>query len=116
MSKLFEQKISKGYKKFLLEQENPEEVDPTTEESPAEEAPAENPAEFPEPEEDIDDDQAKLLSDLINLARKALLVNPKYINRRDYAKLTQVAGNSNMEDVMELVERIVDEAYPELEL
>ena len=115
----FEKTLKDTYKVYL-EQDVAEEEPPPVDDLPEPDAGAEG--EEPasdmeaEAEDGIDDDTSKLVMDMINLARKALTINPDLISRQDWAMLTQEAEGTNAESAMELVERIVEELYPRLDL
>lgn len=78
------------------------------------------PAETPEselPDEDKgDDDTAKLKVDYVEMIRKALIMAPKHIDDVDYARLTKIVDTENLEEMQELVSRIVRNNYPHPDL
>jgi hypothetical protein len=59
-----------------------------------------------------DDDVSKLKIDYVEMIRKALIMAPKHIDDVDYAKLTKVADTDNIDEMHELVTRIVRNNYP----
>ncbi len=77
-------------------------------------------AETPEselPDEDSgDDDTAKLKVDYVEMTRKALIMAPKHIDDVDYARLTKIVDTENLEEMQELVSRIVRNNYPHPDL
>ena len=97
---------------IINEQEPPVDTDP---EQAAGDVPPEV-AETPDtalPEEPKgDDDTAKLKMDYIEMIRKALIMAPKHIDDVDYAKLTKVVDTDNLDEMQELVSRIVRNNYP----
>jgi len=90
----------------------PEEAPPPEGELPPEEAP------MPvEPEEEmVPDDVDKLQVDLLELVRKALIINPNDIDRQAYAKLTTQVSFDNKDDLKGLLHKLVQNHYPDLEL
>jgi predicted lipid-binding transport protein (Tim44 family) len=78
------------------------------------------PAETPDtalPDEDTgQDDTAKLKVDYVEMIRKALIMAPKHIDDVDYAKLTKIVDTENLEEMQELVSRIVRNNYPHPDL
>ena len=99
----------------------PPEGDPAAAADPAAD-PAAVPPETPEselPEEGEDegeDDTAKMKVDYVEMIRKALIMAPKHIEDVDYAKLTKIVDTENLEEMQELVSRIVRNNYPHPEL
>lgn len=63
-----------------------------------------------------DDDTAKLKVDYVEMVRKALIMAPKHIDDVDYAKLTKIVDTENLEEMQELVSRIVRNNYPHPDL
>lgn len=59
-----------------------------------------------------DDDTAKLKIDYVEMIRKALIMAPKHIDDVDYARLTKIVDAENLEEMQELVSRIVRNNYP----
>tara|TARA_B100002019_G_C21256771_1_gene594318 strand:+ start:1994 stop:2344 length:351 start_codon:yes stop_codon:yes gene_type:complete len=69
------------------------------------------------PDQDAgDDDTAKLKVDYVEMIRKALIMAPKHIDDVDYAKLTKIVDTENLEEMQELVSRIVRNNYPHPDL
>lgn len=66
---------------------------------------------LPEPMDGEDDPSATSLN-YIEMIRKALIMAPKHIDDVDYAKLTKVTDTTNLEEMEELVTRIVRTNYP----
>ena len=87
--------------------------DDTEGEAPAEQ-PTAPPAESETPESELpgEDDTAKLKVDYVEMIRKALIMAPKHIDDVDYARLTKVVDTENLEEMQELVSRIVRNNYP----
>ena len=84
-------------------------------EPPADDAAEQPPAETPqEPVSELpgEDDTAKLKVDYVEMIRKALIMAPKHIDDVDYARLTKVVDTDNLEEMQELVSRIVRNNYP----
>lgn len=83
-------------------------------------APESAPAETPGtalPDLDIgEDDTTKLKVDYVEMIRKALIMAPKHIDDVDYAKLTKIVDTENLEEMQELVSRIVRNNYPHPDL
>ena len=79
---------------------------------PAEETPE---SELPD-EGEGDDDTAKLKVDYVEMIRKALIMAPKHIDDVDYARLTKIVDTENLEEMQELVSRIVRNNYPHPDL
>lgn len=98
-----------------------EEPAPPAAPAPAAGDPAAAPPETPETalpgEEDSgDDDTAKMKVDYVEMIRKALIMAPKHIDDVDYAKLTKIVDTENLEEMQELVSRIVRNNYPHPDL
>ena len=88
--------------------------DPTAAPAPP---PAEETPESELPDEGAgDDDTAKLKVDYVEMIRKALIMAPKHIDDVDYARLTKIVDTENLEEMQELVSRIVRNNYPHPEL
>ena len=69
------------------------------------------------PDEDAgEDDTAKLKVDYVEMIRKALIMAPKHIDDVDYARLTKIVDTENLEEMQELVSRIVRNNYPHPDL
>jgi hypothetical protein len=81
---------------------------PAAEETPESELPGE--------EEKGDDDTAKMKVDYVEMIRKALIMAPKHIDDVDYARLTKIVDTENLEEMQELVSRIVRNNYPHPDL
>ena len=83
-------------------------------------APVDAPVETPDtalPDQDAgEDDTAKLKVDYVEMIRKALIMAPKHIDDVDYAKLTKIVDTENLEEMQELVSRIVRNNYPHPDL
>lgn len=81
------------------------------------EMPPETPeSELPDEEDTGEDDTAKMKVDYVEMIRKALIMAPKHIEDVDYAKLTKIVDTENLEEMQELVSRIVRNNYPHPEL
>ena len=110
--KLIEDKLD-----ILTEQEPPMPPPP----GGAEDAPP-PPPETEAPESELpdegagDDDTAKLKVDYVEMIRKALIMAPKHIDDVDYARLTKIVDTENLEEMQELVSRIVRNNYPHPDL
>lgn len=87
--------------------------DPGAPPPPAEETPE---SELPGEEEKGDDDTAKMKVDYVEMVRKALIMAPKHIDDVDYARLTKIVDTENLEEMQELVSRIVRNNYPHPDL
>lgn len=90
-------------------------ADPTA--APVDPAAAPAPGETPESaipgqEGDGQEDTAVLKVNYVEMIRKALIMAPKHIDDVDYAKLTKVVDTENLEEMQELVSRIVKNNYP----
>ena len=107
--------IIKDTGKTLLEQ--PEDELPPEEAPPEEMSPEEGPPMPVEPEEEmVPDDIDKLQVDMLELVRKALIINPNDIDRQAYAKLTTQVSFDNKDDLKVLLRKLVENHYPDLEL
>jgi hypothetical protein len=107
----FLSRIDRQYK--LLREED--------EELPGGEADAPEVPEAPVPEEPEselpgEDDTSKLKVDYVEMIRKALIMAPKHIDDVDYARLTKIVDTENLEEMQELVSRIVRNNYPHPDL
>ena len=103
--KLIEQQLN-----VLNEQEPGEEIEAditTSQETPASELPGQDVG---------DDDTAKMKVDYVEMIRKALIMAPKHIDDVDYARLTKIVDTENLEEMQELVSRIVRNNYPHPDL
>ena len=93
-----------------------EELPPPPEEAPGADAeqPTAPPEESETPESELpgEDDTAKLKIDYVEMIRKALIMAPKHIDDVDYARLTKIVDAENLEEMQELVSRIVRNNYP----
>lgn len=87
----------------------PPPVDPNAAEPPPEDTA------LPE-EEEGDDDPVKLKLDYVEMIRKALIMAPKHIDDVDFAKLTHIVDQDNLDRMTELVTRIVRNNYPHPDL
>ena len=118
MSK-FENRLLEHYK-ILKEEPGAEELpaDPTATEPAADPAaPTETPETgLPDQEGAGDDDTSKMKVDYVEMIRKALIMAPKHIDDVDYAKLTKIVDTENLEEMQELVSRIVRNNYPHPDL
>ena len=65
---------------------------------------------------DGDDDTSKMKVDYVEMIRKALIMAPKHIDDVDYARLTKIVDTENLEEMQELVSRIVRNNYPHPDL
>ena len=79
---------------------------------PATETPA---SELPD-EIEGEDDTAMMKVDYVEMIRKALIMAPKHIDDVDYARLTKIVDTENLEEMQELVSRIVRNNYPHPDL
>ena len=85
--------------------------------APAAPPPAEETPESELPDEGKgDDDTAKMKVDYVEMIRKALIMAPRHIDDVDYAKLTKIVDTENLEEMQELVSRIVRNNYPHPDL
>ena len=64
----------------------------------------------------LPDDIDKLQVDMLELVRKALIINPNDIDRQAYAKLTTQVSFDNKDDLKVLLRKLVENHYPDLEL
>ena len=95
-------------------------------EAPEDEVPMEPPpeevAEAPPPppeeaeEEMVPDDLDKLQVDMLELVRKALIINPNDIDRIAYARITTRVSFDNVPELKPLLTRLVQNHYPDLGL
>jgi hypothetical protein len=90
----------------------PPEGDPVVDSPPEAETPG---SELPDTDVG-DDDTAKLKMDYVEMIRKALIMAPKHIDDVDYARLTKIVDTENLEEMQELVSRIVRNNYPHPDL
>ena len=77
------------------------------------------PPETESPESELpdgDDDTSKMKVDYVEMIRKALIMAPKHIEDVDYARLTKIVDTENLEEMQELVSRIVRNNYPHPDL
>lgn len=86
-------------------------ADPAAGGAPAAPAP-EAPASALPDESEGEDDTTKVKVDMVEMVRKALIMAPKHIDDVDYAKLTKIVDTDNLEEMQELVSRIVRNNYP----
>jgi predicted lipid-binding transport protein (Tim44 family) len=102
----------------LLNEEEPPAppVDPAAAPAGDPAAPAETPDTALPDEDTGQDDTAKLKVDYVEMIRKALIMAPKHIDDVDYAKLTKIVDTENLEEMQELVSRIVRNNYPHPDL
>ena len=108
----FLSKIDRQYKLLKEEDEELPGGDPA---GAPEEAEAVPPVE-PESELPGEDDTSKLKVDYVEMIRKALIMAPKHIDDVDYARLTKIVDTENLEEMQELVSRIVRNNYPHPDL
>lgn len=108
-------RIIQEHLRVLNEEEPPPPAEgaPPAEEAPPAEAPA---SALPGEEAAGDDDTAKLKVDYVEMIRKALIMAPKHIDDVDYARLTKIVDTENLEEMQELVSRIVRNNYPHPDL
>jgi predicted lipid-binding transport protein (Tim44 family) len=104
----------------LNEQEPAPPEDPAMDPAAADPNAAPPPPETETPESELpdqgDDDTAKMKVDYVEMIRKALIMAPKHIDDVDYAKLTKIVDTENLEEMQELVSRIVRNNYPHPDL
>jgi len=99
--------------KILNEQEPPTEPSGDVPPPPPEtETP---PSELPD-QDAGDDDTSKMKIYYVEMIRKALIMAPKHIDDVDYARLTKIVDTENLEEMQELVSRIVRNNYPHPDL
>lgn len=97
----------------LNEQEPPPApVDPAMEDPAAAPVAPEAPESALPDEGEGEDDTTKVKVDMVEMVRKALIMAPKHIDDLDYAKLTKIVDTENLEEMQELVSRIVRNNYP----
>lgn len=90
-------------------------VDPAADATAA--PPAAPPAPEPEPvAETIPDDMDKLQADMLELVRRALIINPKDIDQESYMQLTTRVNFDNMQQVKPLLLKLVQNHYPDLDM
>ena len=90
-------------------------VDPAADATAA--PPAAPPAPEPEPvAEIIPDDMDKLQADMLELVRRALIINPKDIDQESYMQLTTRVNFDNMQQVKPLLLKLVQNHYPDLDM
>jgi hypothetical protein len=95
----------------------PETADPAAAAGAPPPPPAEETPESELPDEGAgDDDTAKMKVDYVEMIRKALIMAPKHIDDVDYARLTKIVDTENLEEMQELVSRIVRNNYPHPDL
>ena len=95
----------------------PEAADPAAAAGAPPPPPAEETPESELPDEGAgDDDTAKMKVDYVEMIRKALIMAPKHIDDVDYARLTKIVDTENLEEMQELVSRIVRNNYPHPDL
>jgi hypothetical protein len=93
-------------------------------EAPEDEAPMEAPPEEVAPEappvepveELAPDDIDKLQVDMLELVRRALIINPSDIDRTAYAKLTTQVSFDTIDELKPLLNKLVQNHYPDLEM
>lgn len=108
-TKLIEQHLD------VLNEQEPEEVTPPVPEDPT--ATGTETSSTALPDEDAgDDDTVKMKVDYVEMIRKALIMAPKHIDDVDYARLTKIVDTENLEEMQELVSRIVRNNYPHPDL
>ena len=102
----------------LLNEEEPPlpPADPAVDPAADPAAPAETPDTALPDQAAGDDDTAKMKVDYVEMVRKALIMAPKHIDDIDYAKLTKIVDTENLEEMQELVSRIVRNNYPHPDL
>ena len=101
----------------VLNEEEPAPPPPPEDPAAAPPPPAEETPESELPDEGKgDDDTAKLKVDYVEMIRKALIMAPKHIDDVDYARLTKIVDTENLEEMQELVSRIVRNNYPHPDL
>ncbi len=102
---------------ILNEEEPAPPPDPAADPTVAPAAPAETPdTALPGEDQAGEDDTAKMKVDYVEMIRKALIMAPKHIDDADYARLTKIVDTENLEEMQELVSRIVRNNYPHPEL
>ena len=97
--------------KIISEQEPDEEIPPGNVPAPPETTPTALPD-----TDDGKDDTTKLKLDYVEMIRKALIMEPKHIDDADYARLIKIVDTVNLEEMRELVSRIVRNNYPHPDL
>lgn len=94
---------------------NPPPADMTGETPPPPPETETPPSELPD-QDAGDDDTSKMKIDYVEMIRKALIMAPKHIDDVDYARLTKIVDTENLEEMQELVSRIVRNNYPHPEM
>ena len=62
------------------------------------------------------DDMDKLQTDMLELVRRALIINPKDIDQESYMQLTTRVNFDNMQQVKPLLLKLVQNHYPDLDM
>lgn len=62
------------------------------------------------------DDVDKLQMDMLELVRRALIINPNDIDSASYSKLTTKVSAGNVKELKTLLNRLVRDHYPDLEM
>lgn len=94
----------------ILNEEEPP-MDPTME-APAEEAPVETPQSALPDETEGEDDTVVLRVNLVEMIRKALIMEYDHVSDLDKARLGKIVDTNNVDQMQELVSRIVNNDYP----
>ena len=81
----------------------------------AAEAPPPPPVEEPMADA-VPDDMDKLQTDMLELVRRALIINPKDIDQESYMQLTTRVNFDNMQQVKPLLLKLVQNHYPDLDM
>ena len=93
--------------------EAPEDVEPPVEQPPEE---MENPVPAMDGLEMEPDDVDKLQVDMLELVRRAFIINPKDIDSNSYIKLTTKVSFDNVRELKVLLNKLVQNHYPDLEM
>lgn len=64
----------------------------------------------------VPDDMDKLQTDMLELVRRALIINPKDIDQESYMQLTTRVNFDNMQQVKPLLLKLVQNHYPDLDM
>ena len=113
MKKTFNNIIQHAGKQLLEAPEDEMDIDSATDTATT--PPAAPPA--PEPATDLaPDDMDKLQADMLELVRRALIINPKDIDQESYMQLTTRVSFDNMQQVKPLLLKLVQNHYPDLDM
>ncbi len=114
MKRTFNDIVQHAGEQLLEAPEDEMTADPAMDPAAAEAPP---PAPVEEPMVDaVPDDMDKLQSDMLELVRRALIINPKDIDQESYMQLTTRVSFDNMQQVKPLLLKLVQNHYPDLDM